>query len=166
LPHLEGGADMSGRGRVIGLGQAAAGDDEVGLAVIEHLRARGVPEGLELLQAAEPSALLPLLETEGPVVLVDAVLAAPAGEVLVLAPDELEQRGLSTMSTHGLGVAQAVALARLLSPSGVSPSIRIVGVSISRPERFRRGLSPEVAAAVPRAAEQVLRAITPSEIGA
>lgn len=150
---------MSGRIRVIGLGQAAAGDDQVGLAVIEHLRSRGAPEHLELLCAPEPSALLPLLETPAPVVLVDAVLAAPAGEVLVLEPDELEQRGLSTMSTHGLGVAQAVALARLLSPSVVSPSIRVVGVSISRPERFRRGLSPEVAAAVPRAAEQVLRSV-------
>lgn len=151
---------MSGRVRVIGLGQAAAGDDQVGLAVIEYLRARGVPEGLELLLAAEPSALLPLLETKDPVVLVDAVLAAPAGEVLELEPDELEPRGFSTMSTHGLGVAQAVALARLLSPAAVSPCIRIVGVSISRPERFRQGLSPEVAAAVPRAAEQVLRAIS------
>ncbi|WP_052518269.1 hydrogenase maturation protease [Archangium violaceum] len=154
---------MSGRVRVIGLGQAAAGDDQVGIAVIEHLRALGAPERLELLLAPEPSALLPLLETPAPVVLVDAVLAAPAGEVLVLEPDELEQRGLSTMSTHGLGVAQAVALARLLSPSGVSPSIRIVGVSISRPERFRQGLSPEVAAAVPRAAEQVLRAVSSTQ---
>lgn len=148
---------MSGRARVIGLGQAAAGDDQVGLAVIEHLRGAGVSEGVELLAAAEPSALLPLLETAATVVLVDAVLAAPAGEVLVLAPEELEQRGLSTMSTHGLGVAQAVALARLLSAAAVSPSIHVVGVSISRPERFQQGLSPEVAAAIPRAAEHVLR---------
>jgi len=154
---------MSGRARVIGLGQAAAGDDQVGLAVIEHLRRAGIPEGVELLAAAEPSALLPLLETPGPVVLVDAVLAAPAGEVLVLEPEELESRGLSTMSTHGLGVAQAVALARLLSPGAVSPSIHIVGVSISRPERFQQGLSPEVAAAVPRAAELVLRTLTLTE---
>ncbi|WP_375772538.1 hydrogenase maturation protease [Archangium gephyra] len=154
---------MSGRVRVIGLGQAAAGDDQVGLAVIAHLRSLGASGRLELLVAPEPSALLPLLETAAPVVLVDAVLAAPAGEVLMLEPDELEQRGLSTMSTHGLGVAQAVALARLLSPSAVSPSIRVVGVSISRPERFRQGLSPEVAAAVPRAAEQILRAVSSDE---
>lgn len=157
---------MSPRVRVIGLGQAAAGDDRVGLAVIEHLRSLRAPERLELLLAPEPSALLPLLETRAPVVLVDAVLAAPAGEVLVLEPDELEQRGFSTLSTHGLGVAQAVALARLLSPAAVSPSIRIVGVSISRPERFRQGLSPEVAAAVPHAAEQVLRAVSSLTPGA
>jgi hydrogenase maturation protease len=152
---------MSGRGRVIGLGQAAAGDDQVGLAVIAHLRGQDAAQGVELLEAPEPSALLPLLETAQPVVLVDAVLAAPAGEVLMLEPEALEQRGLSTMSTHGLGVAQAVALARLLSPAAVSPSIHLIGVSISRPERFRQGLSPEVAAAVPLAAELALKALTP-----
>lgn len=151
---------MSGRARVIGLGQAAAGDDQVGLAVIEHLLKAGAPESLELLVVPEPSALLPLLETPGPVVLVDAVLAAPTGEVLVLEPEELEQQGLSTLSTHGLGVTQAVALARLLSPASVSPSIHIIGVSISRPERFQQGLSQEVAAAVPLAAEHVLRLLT------
>jgi hydrogenase maturation protease len=154
---------MIGRARVIGLGQAAAGDDQVGLAVIAHLRGVGAPDGVELLAAAEASALLPLLETPVPVVLVDAVLASPAGEVLVLEPEELEHRGLSTMSTHGLGVAQAVALARLLSPATVSPSIHIVGVSISRPERFQQGLSPEVAAAIPRAAALVLRTLTLSK---
>ena len=147
---------MSARVRVIGLGQAAAGDDQVGLAVLEHLRGTGVAEGVELRVATEPSALLPLLETPVPVVLVDAVWAVPAGEVFVLEPEELEQRGLSTLSTHGLGVAQAVALARLLSPGRVSPSIHIVGVSISRAERFQQGLSPEVAAAIPRAAWLVL----------
>jgi hydrogenase maturation protease len=157
---------MSARVRVIGLGQAAAGDDQVGFAVLEHLRSLGVHERLELLQVAEPSALLPLLETPVPVVLVDAVLAAPPGEVLMLELDELAQRGLSTLSTHGLGVAQAVSLARLLSPSGVSPSIRIVGVSISRPERFRQGLSAEVAAAVPLAAERILRTVAPGDTGA
>jgi hydrogenase maturation protease len=154
---------MSARGRVIGIGQEAAGDDHAGLAVLEHLRARGVPEGVELLRAAEPSALVPLLETPAPVVLVDAVLASPAGEVLVLEPEALEQRGFSSVSTHGLGVAQAVALARLLSPAAVSPSIHIVAVSISRPERFRQGLSPEVATAVPLAAERVLQALTPTQ---
>lgn len=152
---------MSGRARVIGLGQASAGDDQVGLAIIEHLRHEGAASGLELLAIPEPSVLLPLLETPVPVVLVDAVLTEPAGEVLVLRPEELEQRGLSTMSTHGLGVVQAVALARLLSPAAVSPAIHIVGVSISRP-RFQQGLSPEVAAAVPRAAAHVLRILDSS----
>src|SRR5512140_3361125 len=108
---------MSGRARVIGLGQAAAGDDQVGLAVIEHLRRTHASKEVELLTAPEPSALLPLLETQAPVVLVDAVLAAPAGVVHTLGWDGVEQPGLSTRSTHGVAGAQEVGLARLLSPS-------------------------------------------------
>jgi hydrogenase maturation protease len=157
---------MSGRVRIIGLGQAAAGDDQVGLAVIEHLRAVGVPREVELLQVPEPRALLPLLEEGAPTVLVDAGLASPAGEVLVLELEELEVRGFTSVSTHGLGLAQAVALARLLSPEAASSSIRVVGVSIARPERFQQGLSPEVAEAIPRAAEHALRAADLCQTGA
>ena len=143
LPHAEGGAGMSGRARVIGLGQAAAGDDQVGLAVIEHLRSlwcRRAPgaapgPGAERAPAAAGDA--------GPVSCSWTRCSRfRRARCSCWSRDELEQRGLSTMSTHGLGVAQAVALARLLSPSAVSPSIRIIGVSISRPERFRRGLCP------------------------
>ena len=45
------------RARVIGLGQAAAGDDGVGLAVLDALRARGVPADVELVRATEDVAL-------------------------------------------------------------------------------------------------------------
>jgi hydrogenase maturation protease len=141
--------------RVIALGQAAAGDDGAGLAVLEELRRQGIPEGVELVHAAEDSALLTLLETPAPVVLVDAVIGGRAGEVLELTPEELEASGLRPVSTHGLGAARAIALARTLAPAAVSPAIRIVGVTIARPVRYVQALSPAVAAAVPRAAERV-----------
>ena len=144
------------RARVIGLGQSAAGDDGVGLVVLERLREQGLPPGVELRQAAEASAVLPLLETDVPVVLVDAVLGAPAGEVLELALEALDSGGLMSVSTHGLGLRQVVELARLLSPGSVSPSIRLVAVTIARPRRYRQGLSPEVAAAAVRAAAGIL----------
>lgn len=146
---------MTARARIIAMGQDAAGDDGVGLAVLEWLRARGVPDGVELVCAAEDAALVGLLETLAPVVLVDAVLGSPAGKVLDLAPEELAA-ALRPLSTHGMGVAQAIELARVLTPTAVSPSIRVVGVTIARPERYERRLSPEVAAAVPRAGTRVL----------
>ena len=144
------------RARVIGLGQAAAGDDGVGLAVLAYLRERGVPDGVEALLVSEPSALIPLLETPVPVVLVDAVLGTPPGEVIELGPDELDNRALLSVSSHGMGIPQAVGMARVLAGDAVSPSIRIVGVTIVQPDRFQHGLSPEVAAAIPRAAERAL----------
>ena len=142
--------------RIIGLGQAAAGDDAVGLAVLEWLREHGVPEGVELVRAAEESALIPLLETPAAVVLVDAVLGTPPGEIRELTPEQIATAGLLPLSTHGMGVPQALQLAQILAPDAVSPSIRIVAVTISRPGRYEQQLSRAVAAAVPRAAERIL----------
>lgn len=143
------------RTRVIALGQAAAGDDGVGLAVLEELRRQGVPAGVELVHAAEDSALVTLLATPAPVVLVDAVLGGEPGSVLELTPEALDASGVRPVSTHGLGAARAIALARTLSPETVSPAIRIVGIAIARPARYEQALSPAALAAVPSAAARV-----------
>ncbi|MFT3772165.1 MAG: hydrogenase maturation protease [Minicystis sp.] len=141
---------------VIGIGQRTAGDDGVGLAVLDAIRARGLPRGVELVAAAEGSALVPLIASAGRVVLVDAVLAAPPGRVLDLAPADLAAGEAASISTHGLGVGQAIELARITDPGGVAAEIQIVAVTIDRPPRGAIGLSPAVAAAVPRAAARVL----------
>lgn len=142
--------------RVIGVGQRAAGDDGVGPAVVDRLREEGVGEGVELHEVNEPSALLPLLSGARRVILVDAALGGgPPGAVHVLAPEALGARGLAPISTHGLSVAQALELARALSPGEICPDIRIVAVAIERPPCLAVGLSPEALAAVPRAAEAV-----------
>jgi hydrogenase maturation protease len=143
--------------RVIGLGQPVAADDGVGIAVVRRLREMGVAPGVELFEAAEPTAIIPLLATPAPVILVDAVIGGGSpGQVLELSPERLDPRRPMPLSTHGVGVVQAVALARTLSPEAVSPRIRIVGVTIARPDRYRHALSPAVAAAVPRAAAAVV----------
>ncbi|OFX19399.1 MAG: hypothetical protein A2V77_04080 [Anaeromyxobacter sp. RBG_16_69_14] len=135
--------------RIIALGQPAAGDDGVGLAVLERLRA-SVPGGVELCVAADATDLLWLLATPDPVVLVDGLLGEPAGEVCEMAPEALDAR--STVSSHGLGVGEAIATARALYPESMAPRISVVGVAIGRPSSYRKGLSPGVAAAVDGAA--------------
>ena len=100
---------VCGRARVIGIGQDSAGDDGVGLAVVRALRAMGPPPDLELLEAADAVALVPLLETERPVVLVDAVVTGSAtGRVLDLPAEQLAKTGMTPSSTHGLGVGEQV----------------------------------------------------------
>lgn len=152
--------------RIIGLGQRAAGDDAAGLAVLEALRRRGLPSDAEVVEARDTTALVSLLQTPSTVVVVDAVLASPPGEVLDLSPSDLAAGAPVPVSTHGLGVGQAIELARITAPDRLSPDIRIVGVSIGGrrapsgdPEpraSDEPGLSPQVAAAVPRAAARVL----------
>lgn len=143
--------------RVVGIGQAVAGDDGVGLAVLDELRRRSVPAGTRLVRLADPVELVSLLESRDPVVLVDAVLATPPGEVVELGPEELSSQAPQPASSHGMGTARAIELARALSPDGAASSVRVVAVTIRVPDRYRAGLSPEVAAAVPRAADRVLQ---------
>jgi len=142
------------RARVIGLGQPAAGDDGVGLAVLDALRGTPLPRDVELVAAPDASALVDLLAGADSVVLVDAVLGGTPGAVLDLAPEDLARRGAPTFSTHGISVPQAIELAQVLG-DGPPPALRIVGVVVERPSAPGVGLSPAAAAAVPAAAARV-----------
>jgi hydrogenase maturation protease len=142
--------------RVIGIGQRAAGDDGVGPMVIERLRAEGGVEGATLHEVPEPSALIPLIEGADRIILIDAALgdAAP-GEVLVVGADALDTRGLVPVSTHGLSVGQAVALARAVAPERVCCEIRVVAVVIEKPACLGAGLTSAAMTALPRAVAAV-----------
>jgi hydrogenase maturation protease len=133
---------------VVAIGQPMAGDDGVGMAVARLLAARG----LEVRESADASVLLELLGEGRRVVLVDAVVGGGApGTVLRLAADALPA-GIVPLSTHGVGVAEAVELARALHGEQATRALCIVGVVIERPRALGAGLSPPVAGAVERAA--------------
>jgi hydrogenase maturation protease len=147
---------VSVRTRIVGIGQKVAGDDGVGLGVLDELERHALPEGTELVRLVDPMDLVSILETDDRVVLVDAVLASPAGVVVDLGPEELSSKAAQPASSHGFGAGQAIDLARALSPNGASSPWRIVAVTIDRPDGYRVGLSPDVAAAVPAAAARVI----------
>jgi hydrogenase maturation protease len=144
------------RTRVIALGQAAAGDDGVGVAVLDELRRREIAPDVELLHANDATDLMWLLEGPTSVVIVDAAVGARPGQVMVLDTADLARGAVQPVSSHGVGVREVVELARLLSRDRVGVSIRIVAIGIERPDRFRAELSPNVAAATMRAADCVL----------
>jgi len=90
------------------------------------------------------------------VVIIDAVLdQGPVGRVLLI-----DARGdpssTHLLSTHGLGVMEAIELARIAHPREVAQRILIVGITIQSADRGGTGLSPAVAKAVSRAAAQAL----------
>jgi len=145
--------------RIVGVGQPLAGDDGAGPAVIAWLRTIALPAGIQVETVPEPSALLRLLEGPAapPLVVVDAVLAEPPGQVVELSAWEIAATALASVSSHGMTVGQALALADAVRPAGVPPpDIQLVAISIARPLRGARSLSPAVAAAVPRAADLAL----------
>ena len=133
---------------VLGIGQTAAGDDGVGPAVARALAARG----LAVCESADAFILLALLEAGHRVVVVDAVAGGgPPGTVLQLDADALAP-GTPLLSSHGIGVADAIALARTLYGDRALERLAIVGVAIDRPTVHAIGLSPAVAGAIGPAA--------------
>lgn len=140
----------AGRTLVVGIGQPFGGDDAVGLAVAEKLRTMGIPA----CTVPDGAALATALAGAERAVIIDAVAGGgPAGTVLHLSGDELcERAGAAPVSSHGLSVPDAVALARAL---GGAAETHLIGVAIEPREGVSTTLGPEVAAAVEIAAARV-----------
>jgi hydrogenase maturation protease len=145
--------------RIVGVGQEWAGDDAVGIAVLRKLGEDSA--SVELIESAEPTGLIELLaDGADPVVIVDAVLDdGPAGRVLLIDPHSQSGDGERLLSTHGVGIIEAIELARLAYSNRIAKRIFVVGVAIGQSARHGKGLSPAVAAAVPLAAKHVLKLI-------
>jgi hydrogenase maturation protease len=143
---------------VIGVG-SPHGDDAAGLAVAERLAGR-LPADVEILARDRPGLDLVLdLRGADAVVIVDAVRGGegPPGSVRRVAPDRLASR--RELSTHALGVADALALAKALG--SLPPRLGIVTVEAGDPpgDAHSDALSHAVAAALHRACDEVRRTL-------
>ncbi|MEE4300232.1 MAG: hydrogenase maturation protease [Pseudomonadales bacterium] len=148
------------RARVIGIGHEARGDDAVGLLVVRGLRADpGLPAAVEVHEHdGDGMDLLLMFEDADAVVLVDAVVSGSRAPGTLLRLDAraapLPARLFAPHSTHLLGVAEAVELAR--ATDRLPAQLTLLGVEAAAFE-FGQPLSPAVAAAVPVLLEQLRR---------
>jgi len=98
---------------IIVCGNRQRGDDAAGILVAERLRALGIAAEA---CSGEVSDLIEAWTGADDVIVIDAVVsAAPAGAVHVWDGQRLPTFATSAGSTHGLGVAQAIKLARALN---------------------------------------------------
>jgi hydrogenase maturation protease len=98
---------------VIGVG-SHQGDDALGLLVAERLRAAALPPGVSVFACEHPEIdLLPRLAEADAVVLVDATRSGRAPGALHR-PVEASLSAGPALSSHGMGVAGLLALARSL----------------------------------------------------
>jgi hydrogenase maturation protease len=127
---------------IIGIGNLMRGDDAAGLRVVQAL---GISDTV-LEHDGEPASLIVRWGGYDEVVLVDAVSAdRPPGTVIEIDATQSVLPAALCHSTHALGPAEAVELARAL---GKLPSrITLFGVE-GKTYSFGAGLSPEVEAAV------------------
>jgi len=140
------------RTRIIGIG-TPFGDDRAGLELAGRLRA-APPRDSEVLATERPGVeLIDLLAGADAVLVLDAVRSgAPPGTIHDLALDDLPQPGVA-VSSHGIGIADTLALARAL---GGLPRGRFVGIEAGRGgPALGAELSVEVALALPAAVLRV-----------
>jgi len=114
--------------RIIGIGSPVAGDD-LGWLAIDWLRSAGFDRHAELLALDRPGpALLDYLQPDARVVLIDAMDAGLlAGTLRELVLDDLLAHARPP-STHDLGLAETLALAKAL---GVLPMrLHLIGIQM------------------------------------
>lgn len=137
---------------ILCLGNALRRDDAVALHVARALAA-APPAGAVVATSARAGLyLLDDMEGYDRVVVVDAVRTGghPAGEVHALALEELHAP--AGPSPHAVGLPSALALARAAG-APVPSRVWLVLVEVEEMETIGEGLTPAVAAAVPRAVE-------------
>jgi hydrogenase maturation protease len=144
---------------VVCIGNDLVGDDGVGKAVHDRLGELPLPEGTRLAFLGLGGIdLLDQFNGEERLVVVDAVqLGGAAGTVHVLDWAGLPYMEPRPVSGHGIGVREAIEVGRRLYPEKTPRLIHLVGVEGRVFDQLGRGLSTEVAAAVPLAVAAVLR---------
>jgi hydrogenase maturation protease len=144
------------RVRVIGCGNRDAGDDALGLIAVRSARER-LPETVEVIEAGTPARVIDLLADVDAVVLVDAVRSAGAatdgGVIRLVAVGGGVFLGVRTsLSSHGLGLAEVLGLA-----SAIGPLPRVVFLGLGADQvAMGSGLSAPVAAGLPKLVDAVV----------
>jgi hydrogenase maturation protease len=157
---------------IVGLGQSLRGDDAAGLEAVRYWQ-RAYPESanhpnLRVVLAELPGlSLLDLLAGAEATILVDAVESGRLpGTIHVLNEKDLAAFGLSALpaqagqagagsgSAHGWGVAETLAMGRLLIPDSLPSRIVLIGIEIGQIELGAK-LSEAVQAVLPAAAQLI-----------
>jgi hydrogenase maturation protease len=154
------GEDAPGENRpttlVVGLGNPLRGDDGVGVRVVQALGERGLPEGVEVVDAGTPGlGLIGLMEGCQRVLVVDAAnVNRIPGQFVRFTGDELLLRGdRQSLSIHAAGLEDALLLAQALDL--LPRELIVFGVQPAN-LNWDSSLSPEVQASLPSLVEAVL----------
>lgn len=144
--------------RIIGIGNLFRGDDAVGLLAARRLRER-VDSSVEVLEAeGDGLALLDLMEGADQVMLIDAVKSGghPGTTVRLDLSKESRWGKLVPCSTHAIGIAEAIDLARTLGR--LPKQVILYGIEIDSLEPGA-ALSESVRGALDIVVEQVVKEI-------
>ena len=135
---------------ILGCGNRQRGDDAAGILVAERLSALGIAAEV---CSGEASELIEAWTGAADVIVIDAVVSgAPAGTVHVWDGQRLPTFVISAGSTHGLGIAQAIELARALNR--MPSRLRVYGIE-GKSFEIGGSLSPEVEPGVEEVVQRI-----------
>lgn len=143
---------------IVGVGGTLMGDDGAGPAVIEALRRRGVPEGVNLYDAGlAVSDVLGQLAPAEPLIVIDAIRAGgEPGSIYKVRLDEMhpEEGSLTQcLSLHELSVVPALRIEALTGRNFTD--VTVFGIEPAT-MAWGEGLSPAADDAVERLAKTIL----------
>ncbi len=139
---------------IIGCGNRLRGDDAAGILAAERLCALGIPARV---CSGESSELMDAWAGADDVIVIDAVVAGDsAGTVRVWDGWQAPVFETSSSTTHGLGLAEAIELARALGRLPVK--LQIYGIEGSAFE-VGSAVSPEVERGVEEVVRQIARQV-------
>lgn len=130
---------------VVCIGNELIADDAAGYEVFRRLAP--VQARVEYLGVGGID-LLPLLDGETDLIVVDAVqMGAPPGTVHVI-PWELLPQSDSEISAHGLGLRESIEIGRILWPERIPERVTLVGIEGRCFNRTREFMTRAVAGAI------------------
>jgi len=142
--------------RIVGLGNAMAGDDGIGIRAIEAICNAGWEHVQTLALSIPGPEMFDGLNGDDLLILIDGCRSgAAAGTVHDLNVDEVGASGLRHGSTHVIGLADWIALAMVSGET--MPEMRVYGVEIGQ-----CGMGEVLSAAVADAVPELLRRVRES----
>ena len=142
---------------IICVGNRSRSDDAVGFLIAEELQGRHLDVPVHL-SAGEPGELLDLWEGLGLAIVVDAVVtrSGAPGTLVVLDASRAPLPTVTGASSHGIGLAESIELARSLHR--LPDAVRVVGIEAGSLQPGR-GLTPAVRHAIPAAVDRIVEEI-------
>lgn len=145
--------------KIIGCGNPIAGDDGVGIHVINSLKTMSLPGYPTVLEGGtDPLNLLEMLRGTEKVILVDAVKGAGRpGDVCLLNIDRLDIHSPGGVSLHQWGLSHVLQLGNILFPQEMPKEIILIGVEVMDTAPYSTNISQPVKKAIPQVIKAILQ---------
>lgn len=137
---------------IICIGNELIADDAAGFEIYNRLA--GCNARLEYCSVGGID-MLPLLDGESDMIVVDAVQFGSSPGTVHVIPWEALPRGSSAISSHGLGLRETVEIGAILYPGTMPERITLVGIEGRCFDRTREYMTVEVQDAIDPAAKTI-----------